>query len=175
MRKSAPARSGMVSTWLGRVAGLAWILAIGLSAATAHAQGDGALRLEAIEVQPLPGQQVELKLKLSGPAPQPMAFTIENPARISLDLPNTTLGLSTRRQDANIGPLTSILSAEANGRTRVVLNLNQMVPYDTRVEGDSVYVRIGQAPGGAPSPAFAAQPAPAPRAGGAPAAANAST
>src|SRR5690349_6658306 len=160
MYKSAPVRSGMVSTWLGRVAGLGWALAVALSAVTTHAQ-DGGLRLEAIDVQPLPGQQVELKLKLSGPAPQPMAFTIENPARISLDLPNTTLGLSSRRQDANIGPLTSILSAEANGRTRVVLNLNQMVPYDTRVEGDSVYVRIGQAPGGAAAPAFAAQPAPA--------------
>ncbi len=167
MYKSAPVRRGMVSTWLGQVAGLGWALAVALSAATAHAQGDGALRLEAIDVQPLPGQQVELKLKLSGPAPQPMAFTIENPARISLDLPNTTLGLSTRRQEANIGPLTSILSAEANGRTRIVLNLNQMVPYETRVEGDSVYVRIGQSPGGAAAPAFAAQPAPNPRAGGA--------
>ena len=167
MYKSAPVRRGMVSTWLGQVAGLGWALAVALSAATAHAQGDGALRLEAIDVQPLPGQQVELKLKLSGPAPQPMAFTIENPARISLDLPNTTLGLSTRRQEANIGPLTSILSAEANGRTRIVLNLNQMVPYETRIEGDSVYVRIGQSPGGAAAPAFAAQPAPNPRAGGA--------
>ncbi|HVY64957.1 MAG TPA: type IV pilus secretin PilQ [Gammaproteobacteria bacterium] len=155
----------MVSAWLGRVAGLVWILAIGLSAATAHAQGEGALRLEAIDVQPLPGQQVELKLKLNGPAPQPMSFTIENPARISLDLPNTTLGLSSRRQEANVGPLTTILTAEASGRTRVVLNLNQMVPYETRVEGDSVYVRIGQAPGAAAAPSFAAQPAPSPRAG----------
>ena len=167
MFKSAPARCGMVSTWLGRVGGLGWILAIALSAATAHAQGDGALRLEAIDVQPLPGQQVELKLTLSGAAPQPMSFTIENPARISLDLPNTTLGLSSRRQEANMGALTSILTAEANGRTRVVLNLNQMVPYDTRVEGNNVYVRIGQSPGAAAAPAFAAQPAPSTRGGGA--------
>src|SRR6185503_1482798 len=167
MYKSEPARRGMVSTWLGRIAGLGWIVAIALSSVSAHAQGDGALRLEAIDVQPLPGQQVELKLKLSGAAPQPMSFTIENPARISLDLPNTTLGLSTRRQEANIGPLTSILTAEANGRTRVVLNLNQMVPYDTRVEGDSVYVRIGQTPGGAQAPAFVAQQAPSTRGGGA--------
>jgi type IV pilus assembly protein PilQ len=159
MHKSASARRGMVSAWLDRVGGLVWILAIGW-AASAHAQGDGTLRLESIDVQPLPGQQVELKLKLNGPAPQPMSFTIENPARISLDLPNTTLGLSSRRQEANVGPLTTILTAEANGRTRVVLNLNQMVPYDTRVEGDSVYVRIGQAPGAPAAPAFAAQPAP---------------
>ena len=76
MYKSEPARRGMVSTWLGRIAGLGWVLAIALSAATAHAQGDGALRLEAIDVQPLPGQQVELKLKLSGAAPQPMRAAV---------------------------------------------------------------------------------------------------
>jgi type IV pilus assembly protein PilQ len=161
MYKSAPAHRGMVSTWLGRSAALAWILALGLSAATGRAQD--ALRLESIDVQPLPGQQVELKLKLNGAAPQPMSFTIDNPARISLDLPNTTLGLSSRRQEANVGPLTTILTAEANGRTRVVLNLSTMVPYETRVEGDSVYVRLGQGPGAAAAPSFAAQPAPSTR------------
>jgi type IV pilus assembly protein PilQ len=116
------------------------------------------VQLTAIDVQSLPGAQVELRLRLSGPAPDPMSFTIDNPARISLDLPNTTLALPSRRQDVNVGPLTSIQSAEANGRTRVVLNLNQLTPYQTRVEGDSVYVTIGQAPGAAPQPSFAAQP-----------------
>jgi type IV pilus assembly protein PilQ len=139
------------------MAGSAWILALALSTFAARAQE---LRLEAIDVQPLPGQQVELRLRLSGPAPEPMSFTIDNPARISLDLPNTALALPNRRQDVNSGPVTTILTAEANGRTRVVLNLSQVVPYQTRVEGDSVYVTIGQAPGSAPQPSFAAQPAP---------------
>jgi type IV pilus assembly protein PilQ len=94
---------------------------------------------------------------LDGAAPEPMSFTIDDPARISLDLPNTTLALDARRQDANVGPLTTILAAEANGRTRVVLNLSSMVPYQTRVEGDSVYVRVGQAPGESAAPAFTAQ------------------
>jgi len=158
----------MVSSWLGQLASLGWILAIGLSSTALRAQD---LRLEAIDVQSLPGQQVELRLRLNGPAPEPMSFTIDDPARISLDLPNTALGLESRRQEANVGPLTTILAAEANGRTRVVLNLNAMVPYQTRVEGDSVYVTIGQAPGESAPPAFAAQPAP--RAAAAPAAAAA--
>jgi type IV pilus assembly protein PilQ len=157
MCKSAPVRRGKISSWLRPLAGSAWLLALALSTFAARAQD---LRLEAIDVQPLPGQQVELRLRLSGPAPEPMSFTIDNPARISLDLPNTALGLDSRRQDVNSGPLTTIQTAEANGRTRVVLNLNEVVPYQTRVEGDSVYVTIGQAPGSAPPPAFAAQPAP---------------
>ena len=48
-------------------------------------------RLQDIQVQSLPGQRVELKLILSGTAPDPLAFTIDDPARIALDLPDTTL------------------------------------------------------------------------------------
>jgi type IV pilus assembly protein PilQ len=76
-------------------------------------------------------------------APEPLAFTIENPARIALDLPGTSLGLSQRRRDVNQGPLDTILTAEANGRTRVVLNLDLMVPYETRVSGNTVTVMLG--------------------------------
>jgi type IV pilus assembly protein PilQ len=154
--------------WLGQLAGLCWLLAIGLVPSASHAQD--ALRLEAIDVQSLPGQQVELRLRLNGSAPEPTnLITIDDPARISLDLPNTTLALDSRRQDANVGPLTTVLTAEANGRTRVVMNLNSMVPYQTRVEGNSVYVLLGLAPGESAPPSFAAQPsqAPAPRAGAA--------
>jgi type IV pilus assembly protein PilQ len=158
MLKSAPVRRGKISSWLGQpLAAAAWALALALSTFAVRAQD---LRLEAIDIQPLPGQQLELRLRLNGSAPEPMSFTIDNPARISLDLPNTALGLANRRRDVNAGPLSSILAAEANGRTRVVLNLNNMVPYQTRVEGDSVYVTLGQAPGGAQQPSFAAQAAP---------------
>jgi type IV pilus assembly protein PilQ len=170
MLMSAPVRSGKVSSWLSHgVASLGAIFALALSSLAAHAQ-DAAVTLEAIDVQPLPGQQVELRLRLSGAAPEPVSFTISDPARISLDLPNTALGLENRRQEANVGPLTTILAAEANGRTRIVLNLSTLVPYQTRVAGDSVYVTIGQAAGQPAPPSFAAQPSsparPAPAAAG---------
>ena len=100
-------------------------------------------RLQDIQVQSLPGQRVELKLILSGTAPDPLAFTIEDPARIALDLPETTLGLSSRRRDVNLGPLDTVLTAEANGRTRVVLNLDSMVPYETRKSGNTIFVTLG--------------------------------
>ncbi len=157
MFKSSPARSGKTCLWLSHgLLGLCWALALGVSSPDAHAQ-EGGLKLEAIDVQPLPGQQVELRLRLNGAAPQPMSFTIDDPARISLDLPNTSLDLQTRRQEVNVGPVTTVLTAEANGRTRVVLNMTSLVPYQTRVEGDSVYVTVGQAPGAAPPPSFVAQ------------------
>jgi type IV pilus assembly protein PilQ len=114
--------------------------------------------LEAIDVLPLPGDRVELRLRLSGAAPEPTTFTIDDPARISLDLPNTVLAVDSRRQDANVGPLTTVLAAEANGRTRVVMNLSTMVPYQTRTEGNTVFVLLGQGAGDGAAPAVAAQP-----------------
>jgi type IV pilus assembly protein PilQ len=116
-------------------------------------------RLEAIDVQPLTGQRLELEFKLSGPAPQPLAFTIDNPARISLDLPGTALALTSRRVDVHKAGLDSIVAAEGAGRTRVVLNLDRLVPYATRTQGNSLFVTLGEAPAvAAAAPAASAQP-----------------
>jgi type IV pilus assembly protein PilQ len=100
-------------------------------------------KLESIDVQPLPGQQLQVIMKLSGPAPQPLSFTIDNPARISLDLPNTELALPQRRIDVHTSGLDSILAAEAKDRTRLVLSLDKLVPYDTRVDGNNIIVMLG--------------------------------
>ena len=43
----------------------------------APAQPADGLKLEAIDVQALPGQQLQLRLRLNGPAPEPLSFTID--------------------------------------------------------------------------------------------------
>jgi len=148
---------GMPVGWLkatGRTFALAitgLIVALGGalgSAVTAQAQVSATNQLQEIQVQALPGNRIELRLTTSGAAPAPLAFTIDNPARISLDLPGTTLALPSRRKEVKVGPLDTILAAEAEGRTRVVLNLDTMVPYETRVDGNSIVVTLG-APGAA--------------------------
>ena len=76
---------------------------------------------------------------------EPLPFTIDKPARIALDLPNTTLGLSQRRFDVRSGGVDTVLAAEANGRTRLVINVDTLIPYSTKVEGNSILVTIGAA------------------------------
>jgi len=125
-------------------------------------------RLERIELQPQPGEQLEVRLVLDGPAPQPMAFTIDNPARLAVDLPGTTIALESRRIDVKAGGVDTIVAAEASGRTRLVFNLDQLQPYQTRVDGNTVYVTLGQgvSPSTAPAPtAQAASTAVAPSSG----------
>ncbi len=101
--------------------------------------------LESIHVQPLTGDHIELTLHLSAPAPKPVSFAIDNPARISIDLPDTTLALPSRRIDVNSAGLDSVLAAEGKHRSRIVLDLDRMLPYATRVVGDDVIVTLGTA------------------------------
>src|ERR1700728_4390303 len=129
----------------------AWLVLAGVLGMLpgAPARGRDQLSLQAMDVQPLPGQQLQLTMRLSGPAPQPLSFTIDNPARISLDLPNTTLALPSRRIDVHASGVDTILAAEAKDRTPLVLTLDKPEPYDTRVDGNNIIVMLGAANGAA--------------------------
>jgi type IV pilus assembly protein PilQ len=134
------------------------LAALSALAFKAGAQGAEPLKLESIDVQ-TSGQQVQLKLHLSGPAPEPLPFTIDKPARIAFDLPNTTLALPSRRIDVRSLGVDTVLAAEANGRSRVVVNVDQLLPYTTRVDGDTITIVLGGQPGEtARSAASAARP-----------------
>ena len=113
-------------------------------------------RLEKVELQPQPGEQLEVRLVLDGPAPQPVTFTIDNPARIAVDLPGTALALDSRRIDVKAAGVDTIVAAEASGRTRLVFNLDQMQPYQARVAGNAVIVTVGGGVAGAATGATAA-------------------
>jgi type IV pilus assembly protein PilQ len=129
------------------------LLLSALLAASAVAQDR---QLEAIDVQSLPGQVLEFRLQTNQAAPEPVAFSIDDPARIVVDLPATAFALEERERDVNLGAVASIQAAEGNGRTRVVFILNTMTSYTTRVDGNAVVVEIG---GSADAqPVFTAQP-----------------
>src|SRR5260221_10110161 len=87
---------------------LAAVSGVNLKALAADAN-----KLESIEGQTLSGQQVQLKLHLSRPPAEPMPFTIDKPARIAFDLPDTTLALTSRRLDVHSGGVDSVVAAEA--------------------------------------------------------------
>ena len=133
---------------------LAATLVVAFATNAAQAQGTPN-KLESIDVQNVSGQQVQLTLHHSSPPSEPVAFTIDNPARLSLDLANTALALPSRRIDVRSGGVDSVLAAEAAGRTRLVLNLDRLLPYTTRVSGNDVIVLIGGANNGAATAAAA--------------------
>ncbi|HEX3912246.1 MAG TPA: type IV pilus secretin PilQ [Steroidobacteraceae bacterium] len=120
---------------------------VALAAASLTARAADPVQLQSIDVQTLSGQQVLLKLHMSGPAPEPLPFTIDKPARIAFDLPNTSLALASRRFDVRSGGVDTVLAAEANGRARVVVNVDTLIPYTTKVDGNDIIVTLGQQAG----------------------------
>ncbi|MBR7195567.1 MULTISPECIES: type IV pilus secretin PilQ [Pseudomonas] len=116
-----------------------------------------AASLKALDVAALPGDRVELKLSFDGPPPQPKGYTTESPARIALDLPGVTSQLANRNLDLGSGNARTATVAEAKDRTRLIVSLTQLAPYSTRVEGNNLFVVVGQgASATAPRPAAVA-------------------
>jgi type IV pilus assembly protein PilQ len=130
---SAGSPGSVAKRWLfGVIGGLA------LSVPTAFA----ANTLEAIDVGSLPGNKVQVILKMEQPPEKPLSFTIDNPARIALDLQDTHNALGKGPQPIGVGLAKSLTAIEAQGRTRVVIDLVQMAPYDTRIEGNMIVVTL---------------------------------
>ncbi|TWC16475.1 MULTISPECIES: type IV pilus secretin PilQ [unclassified Pseudomonas] len=100
--------------------------------------------LKTLDVAALPGGRVELKLTFDGPPPTPRGYTTEQPARIALDLPGVTNQLARKTQDLGSGNARNATVVEAGNRTRLIIGLTQLVPYNARVEGNNLFVVVGK-------------------------------
>ena len=140
---------------LPRLAAAVLFAATGLGAGLASFPVDAAGNsLVDITHVTLPGNRQQLALTMSGPAETPAAFTIDNPARIALDLPDTSNELDDKRIAISAGLLQNVTTVEAGGRTRVVVNLASLTPYSTAVKGNQLLVTLdgdGSAPAAAES------------------------
>ena len=100
--------------------------------------------VESVETMTMPNGQVmvrvNLKHALNG---TPTGFTVGNPPRIALDLPDTGNATGKNTQEANIGPLNSVNVVQAGTRTRLVLNLNKAASYETQLVGKTLLVSLG--------------------------------
>ncbi len=104
-------------------------------------------QLQDISFSALPGNRVEIVLTTSEPVGQPASFTTDNPARIAIDLANTTSSLEQKVTPVAIGLARSVTAIEAGDRTRVVINLLEQVSHEIRTEGNRLIVSIGAGSG----------------------------
>lgn len=118
-----------------------------------------AANLNKLDVASLPGDRVELKLAFDEPVSKPRGYTLEQPARIALDLPGVSNKLGVKNRELGLGNARSVTVVEAQGRTRLIVNLASLVPYATRVEGNELFIVLGENEGAvAPIASAAASP-----------------
>ncbi|NNM79330.1 MAG: type IV pilus secretin PilQ [Gallionella sp.] len=112
-------------------------------ALNAHAQSDAQNSITGVAASNGGNGTIVLKVDLAQPlANVPNGFTINTPPRIAFDFTNATNGLTKSAQDINEGDLRSVNLIQAGTRTRLVINLNQMVTYETKAEGSSLLITL---------------------------------
>jgi type IV pilus assembly protein PilQ len=142
---------------LGIVLATGVVLPLGARAADAPVTGNA---VQSVDTTTLPGGKVMVRVTLKEAlTATPAGFTVGNPPRIALDLPDTANAMGRNNVAANLGPLTSVNVVQAGTRTRLVLNLNKSVGYEASIDGNTLLVALGDAGAGAApvnvSPRFA--------------------
>jgi type IV pilus assembly protein PilQ len=102
-----------------------------------------AVQMQDIEFSTLPGDKIEIRMIFDGAPPVPTGYTIEQPARIALDLSAVTSGLDSKYHTLGSGNARSVTVVEAGDRTRVIVSMTELVAYSTRVEGNELLVLVG--------------------------------
>ena len=119
-------------------------LAAGLAMSILSGLAQAAPAVTNIEFSSRPGSKFEVRVDFNETPPDLKSYTIEKPARIAIDFPNTTSALERKRYSLPYGNATGVVVLESGDRTRMVVNLVKMVPYSTRVSGNSIYLIVGQ-------------------------------
>ncbi|GIL04079.1 MAG: hypothetical protein AMXMBFR72_14110 [Betaproteobacteria bacterium] len=129
---------------LWSAAAFGWFAAVALlpsgASAQAAAAGNSIERIDATQT----GTSVVLTIQLKDAAPGvPPSFSVANPARIAIDLPQTINNLGKNLVEINQGDLRSVNVVQAQGRSRVVLNLRRQVTYAITADGNTIQVALG--------------------------------
>ncbi|CAA9890894.1 Pilus assembly protein PilQ [Candidatus Methylobacter favarea] len=124
-----------------------WVLGLGLllfifQIASVKA---GDLAISGIDIATLAGDKLQIQLEMTGPAITPKVFHTDNPARIALDFPGVKNALDKKMYPVNQGTASSIYVAEAGNRVRIVVNLIESAPFETKVAGNKVLLTLSRA------------------------------
>jgi type IV pilus assembly protein PilQ len=97
-----------------------------------------------IKFTALPGDVTQMELIFNGQPPTPGGYTIEKPARISLDLPGVNSQLKTKYHKIGFGNARTATVVNAKERARVIVSLAQLVPYAVESLDDRLVVLMGK-------------------------------
>lgn len=131
------------------------ILAVCVLTTTAHAQeniaeqnptaqNSSALNIiQSLKVSDLPDGRriIEVGLK-NAPTVAPLNFSINTPPRIAFDFINTGNGLDKSTLEFGKGELRSANVVQVGTRTRLIINLSQMLAYSSAFEGNNLLITL---------------------------------
>jgi type IV pilus assembly protein PilQ len=102
-----------------------------------------AIEVTDIDFASLPGDQFEITLGFSQTPPEPQSYEIARPARLVLDFPDVGSALDKKKYALSFENARNAVVFSNGSRTRLILNLVEQAPFDTRIEGNSLVLRVG--------------------------------
>lgn len=101
--------------------------------------------LENIAFTSQPGSQLAITLTFDQAFAEAVdSYAIDEPARVVLDLPGTRNALAEKRFMLSQANATSVLVLESEDRTRVIVNLIELVPFNSVISGNQLTLQLGQ-------------------------------
>ena len=114
-----------------------------VASAWAASPTDAGNAIQTITAQGFPGGKVvvkfTLKQKLANP---PGTFSVNTPPRIALDFADTSNAMGKNSIEMREGELRNLNIVQAGNRTRVVMSLNRTVPYETKIDGNTLLLTL---------------------------------
>ncbi|PSL14089.1 type IV pilus assembly protein PilQ [Marinobacterium halophilum] len=99
--------------------------------------------LQDVNFASLPGKKVEVQMTFDTAPPEVKAYLIEMPPRLVMDLWGASSAMAQKMLAVKSGDVDSLHFAEANGRLRIVTNLNAMVGYNVQTQGNTLLLELG--------------------------------
>lgn len=128
-----------LSRWVGVF--LSFILGLAFS------QASMAVNLTDVSFSSLPGDVTAMELQFDGTPPSAGGYTIEKPARIAIDLPGVKSQLKSKYHKIGSGNARTATVVGTKNRSRIIVSLDQLVPYNIKKSGNSLTVIMGNAVG----------------------------
>ena len=123
---------------------LKWVTLIALMCSVSFASyAQQSITLDSIGFANLPGDSIEIQLTFDSAPPEPSSFVLDNPARISLDLKGVASGLAQQRFNIDSNNAQSVMVLDDGNRTRLVVNLDQLVNYESSLAGNVLTIQVG--------------------------------
>ncbi len=100
-----------------------------------------------ISFSALPGGRFEIKLDAVSGLPVPKSYAIDSPARIVLEFDNTSSALEKKKYPLAFDNAQSVVVLSAGGKTRLIVNLQDPVGFETFQDEGGMRLLIGASTG----------------------------
>ncbi len=115
--------------------------AIGLSFAFLSFNADAA-NIVGVQTLQASNEESSIIINFDGQPNTPKSFVLQNPARLALDFPSTGYSIATNKLKLSSNLATSIAAAQAQNRTRMVVNLTNDHTYQVRKSGNQIMIDL---------------------------------